>query len=104
MGKILDVYFQFAAGGTITWERFACGLPGIVFSVAENQVKMARDLSSHGFQFYAGPIESYSWTGLEKLIKELKNNKVRNQFIQKGREVVDGHGVDRIMDSWLPTF
>jgi UDP-2,4-diacetamido-2,4,6-trideoxy-beta-L-altropyranose hydrolase len=93
-----DLYI--GAGGTITWERFACGLPGIVYSIAQNQVKMARDLASQGYQPYAGSIDTYSWSSLEQIITGIKEVRTRWDISKKMRALVDGHGTSRIIKAW----
>lgn len=42
------------SGGTITAERIICGLPGVVVTVADNQVPTARNLGRDGLQSYLG--------------------------------------------------
>ncbi len=93
-----DIYI--GAGGTTTWERFACGLPGIVYSIAENQIKMAQDLAAAGFQQYAGPIAQYQWENLSQHLHKA-NNKDKLWFLaQKMRAEVDGRGADRVIKAW----
>lgn len=42
------------AGGTTMWERCFLGLPAIVITVAENQIKIAQDCDESGFIKYLG--------------------------------------------------
>jgi spore coat polysaccharide biosynthesis predicted glycosyltransferase SpsG len=93
-----DLYI--GAGGTITWERFAAGLPGIVYSIAQNQVRMAEDLKNHGYQHYAGSAENYNWQKLESVIQELSSISKRWKLSQNIRDLVDGCGVERILKAW----
>ncbi|MEI6399350.1 MAG: UDP-2,4-diacetamido-2,4,6-trideoxy-beta-L-altropyranose hydrolase, partial [Pseudomonadota bacterium] len=88
------------AGGTITWERFACGLPGVVYSVAENQVEMARDLESAGMQTYAGNINDYNWIDLARHLEPLSDAENRWLLSQRLRAEVDGKGVERVIEEW----
>lgn len=48
------------AGGTVTWERCYLGLPAICVTVAENQVQIARELSSMDIHDYLG-----NWDNIE---------------------------------------
>ncbi len=98
--EMLSADLYIGAGGTITWERFACGLPGIVYSIAQNQVKMALDLASQGYQPYAGPIDSYNWAALEQIIAGIKEVQTRWDISKKMRAIVDGHGTSRIIKAW----
>jgi UDP-2,4-diacetamido-2,4,6-trideoxy-beta-L-altropyranose hydrolase len=93
-----DLYI--GAGGSITWERFACGLVGIVYSIAKNQEQAAIDLEAAGIQIYAGPIQKFD---PERLIA-LVNDELTNTDLAKKsaamRQLVDGHGAERIVKEW----
>lgn len=47
-------YLYVGAVGATTWERCVMGLPGIVCSVAENQIQLAKDLSHINGHYYLG--------------------------------------------------
>lgn len=96
--QLADLYV--GAGGTITWERFACGLPGIVYSIAENQVQMARDLEAGGFQDYAGDISKYSESSLLTQISAILETNRLGMLANKIRGEVDGHGAKRVIEGW----
>ena len=93
-----DLYI--GAGGTTTWERFACGLPGIVYSVATNQIKMAQDLETACFQPYAGSAADYKWENLKNKLEQFKDAAVRWDTSKRLRALVDGRGVSRVIDGW----
>lgn len=92
--------FYIGAGGTTTWERFACGLPGIVYSIATNQIKMAQDLDLAGLQPYGGAIDAYNWEGLKSKLEQFADPSLRWEASQRMRALVDGHGADRVIDAW----
>lgn len=94
-----DLYI--GAGGTITWERFACGLPGIVYSIAKNQIQMAKDLEFIGIQAYAGSIGDYSWNALSKHLQDLSHPEDRWALSSRIRDKVDGRGAQRIINEWF---
>jgi UDP-2,4-diacetamido-2,4,6-trideoxy-beta-L-altropyranose hydrolase len=96
--KLADFYV--GAGGTITWERFASGLPGIVYSIAENQVQMALDLDVAGFQNYAGSMSHFSESALLKLVNSQMAPGRLGLLANKLRSEVDGHGIDRVIQEW----
>jgi UDP-2,4-diacetamido-2,4,6-trideoxy-beta-L-altropyranose hydrolase len=96
--QLADLYI--GAGGTITWERFACGLPGIVYSIADNQIQMARDLETAGFQDYAGSINNYFASSLLKLVHSLLDAGRLGMLANKIRGEVDGHGAKRVIEGW----
>jgi UDP-2,4-diacetamido-2,4,6-trideoxy-beta-L-altropyranose hydrolase len=93
-----DLYI--GAGGSITWERFACGLGGIVYSIAENQVQMAQDLEMAGIQYYAGSIANFDPEQLITLVSKYFSDPGLIDQSYALRRIVDGHGVDRIIDKW----
>lgn len=88
------------AGGTTTWERFACGLPGVVYSIAENQIQMSRDLDSVGLQIYNGSIQTFSPEPLMQAITKFQDFAYRWRLAQELRSMVDGHGPSRVIDAW----
>lgn len=45
----------FGSGGTISWERIVCGVPGVIVSVAANQEPQSKGLARKGCQVYLGP-------------------------------------------------
>ncbi len=92
--------FYIGAGGTTTWERFACGLPGLVYSIATNQIKMAQDLDLAGFQPYGGAIATYRGDHLQSKLEQFLDPSMRWEAAQRMRALVDGHGADRVIDAW----
>ena len=93
-----DLYV--GAGGSITWERFACGLGGIVFSIAENQVQMSRDLDLAGLQTYAGSITEFNPDHLAETVNRYFTSRDRVNLSFTLRQLVDGLGSDRIIREW----
>lgn len=93
-----DLYI--GAGGTTTWERFACGLPGIVYSVATNQIKMAQDLETAGIQPYGGIAQDYKWENLKTQLEMFKDPAARWETSKRLRAMVDGNGANRVLDAW----
>lgn len=61
------------AGGTSAWERCACGLPGLVIVMAENQREIANQLDSSGAMSFCD--ENRISLGLNNLLSEYRENK-----------------------------
>ena len=93
-----DVFI--GAGGTTTWERFACGLPGVVYSIAENQIQMSQELDSVGLQIYNGSIQEFSPGRLTQAVAKFQDFTYRWRLAQDLRGMVDGHGPQRVIDAW----
>lgn len=65
------------AGGTTNWERLYLGLPSLVITVAENQVKIADDLNKVGLINWLGYAGKVSVVNVKcALIKLLNDNSV----------------------------
>ena len=80
----------FGSGGTITWERMALGLPGLVVSVADNQTTIAQDLAAADQQIFLGCAGEVDYraaiTMIESFIKDgawLKKTSEANQSLAR---------------------
>lgn len=62
------------AGGTTTWERCMMGLPSIVWSLAENQVKICEHAERKKIVAYLGKKEEVGVTLVSKQLGSLMNN------------------------------
>jgi UDP-2,4-diacetamido-2,4,6-trideoxy-beta-L-altropyranose hydrolase len=92
-----------AAGGT-TWERACLGLPTIAVSLAENQQKILRSLEEKGILMACREQGEDRAGRLAEMYRELKSDPKKLQAMsEKGRELVDGMGVARIVEKLLPS-
>lgn len=92
---MLQNRYYFGSGGTITWERLHVGLPGVVISVADNQVKISRDLARAGYQEYFGSTGQFEYSeALEYLEKEFQNDSKYEAYRQKG--ILLASGLDQV--------
>lgn len=60
------------AGGSVTWERMALGLTGIVIPVAKNQKAICRDMAEAGLQL---SLEDVSSLPLDRLVRLCNRNR-----------------------------
>lgn len=87
------------AGGTVTWERAACGVPAVIISAAANQNPFSEDLAVDGMQSYLGPAGSVSDDEFKHAVKSLLDDAVlRRRFSEASRKLVDGLGAVRVAD------
>jgi spore coat polysaccharide biosynthesis predicted glycosyltransferase SpsG len=86
------------AGGSVTWERCALGLPGIVFAIAENQRSMSRDTADAGFQIYLGDFRDFNESSLMDAVQKLSDKAAYETMVKKMLGLVDGKGVRRVVD------
>ncbi|WP_449599054.1 UDP-2,4-diacetamido-2,4,6-trideoxy-beta-L-altropyranose hydrolase [Paenibacillus sp. Marseille-Q9583] len=87
------------AGGSMTWERYCLGLPGIVIAIAENQVELAQQSHLLALDEFVGLSSLIEVEDVTRVFKRIINSKewIRN-FRQKAMMVVDGKGVSRVVD------
>jgi UDP-2,4-diacetamido-2,4,6-trideoxy-beta-L-altropyranose hydrolase len=88
-----------SAGGSTVWELAFMGLPSLLCIVADNQVNavscLVRDgvFMSLGYQLEMGEIKK-----AEMIQQLLKDKARRSALAEKGRAMVDGKGIIRIID------
>ena len=91
------------AGGSTCYELARCGIPGIVTSIADSQATVARALNEHGAMISIdGPesnrVTNQRETRLGTAIRQLINNPdLRRKMSERGMQLVDGYGADRIV-------
>jgi UDP-2,4-diacetamido-2,4,6-trideoxy-beta-L-altropyranose hydrolase len=87
------------SGGTLTWERYCLGLPGIVIAVAKNQIKAMESLMPRGIDRYLGVSEMVTPEDIRQAVLEFMSApasvKKSGRLAQK---MVDGKGAERIAD------
>lgn len=105
MGELMrDSYLAVSAGGTTLYELCACKVPTVSFSFADNQEGFAREMGEHDIIFYAGDTRKEEQL-IERIYNKLAQMWVDAQmcgaFREKMGRLVDGKGVDRIVDEVL---
>ena len=90
------------AGGTTTWERCCLGLPSLVISIAKNQQPACNTLAGANIIDYLGHYQDVEIEDVTRAIKQLVNDLVRRQQLtHSGSTLVDGLGVQRVVDAIL---
>ena len=88
------------AGGTTTWERMFMGLPSIVAALADNQLETCEWLASRGLIHYLGFGTDVTVSDLRKaLLIGIEDREWRARASALGRCLVDGRGVERIIEA-----
>ena len=91
-----------SAGGVTTYELCACGIPTIMYTLADNQLEIAQTVSEKELIFYAGDVREHIDCCVDNIISridELRSNVVLRQEISvKMLQTVDGHGCERLVD------
>ncbi len=86
-----------SAGGQTLYELARIGVPTIGICVTDNQSGIIKEWGKTGFLEYTGWYnKNNNITKINKLLKNLKNNKIRKFKSKIGRKFVDGKGAKRI--------
>lgn len=90
------------AGGTSAWERLRLGIPSVVVPLAQNQVRICRELDRHGLGVR---IDDIADTGslVEAVVQSLGDDVLRDRTRAIGPLLVDGSGTRRLGLALLPT-
>lgn len=93
------------AGGTTIYELASIGVPFICFSYAENQELLTEYIGEKKIAGYAGAYHKRreaTLKNMQQIFKELLHSeKVRHDYYQKERQMVDGLGAKRIVKQAL---
>ena len=88
------------AGGTTSWERCYMGLPTLGLVLADNQVAFMAELER------LGVVRSLGWANRlgasvlrDEIVRAIGDGAWRAGCTERGRTVVDGRGVQRILDA-----
>ncbi len=93
-----EAWLGIGAGGTMTWERCAVGLPSVVVSIADNQESMSRELAAEGVIEYLGRAGDVADATLVAAVKALKHDEAKcERMRQAGLRLVDGRGAARVV-------
>lgn len=87
------------AGGTATWERLCVGLPALVVTLADNQVRLARDLAEEGWIRLLGPAQEMNVESFRRSLREaLADPEALRAQAREGGRRVDGLGAGRVAE------
>lgn len=87
------------AAGSTCWELALMGVPALLVAVADNQLKVAETLNSKGIMKNLGWWEELTEKEIMKEISiYLLNQRLRCRSIQRGRALIDGKGVFRLLN------
>lgn len=95
--------FSIGAGGTTTWERCALGLPGVVVSIAKNQLELATYAAEIGISFLLGDEYSTSSETIETAVRTFLLSPYNLLgYSNRCLEIVDAKGVQRVARAIMP--
>ena len=91
-----------AAAGSTSWELAATGVPTLLTTVADNQLRIADQLDKAGAAISLGSVDDLTPARLLKdLTGLMEDRQLRSRMSRKGRELVDGKGATRVVARML---
>ncbi|MEW6607091.1 MAG: UDP-2,4-diacetamido-2,4,6-trideoxy-beta-L-altropyranose hydrolase [bacterium] len=88
-----------SAGGSTCYEIACLGVPNIILSLADNQKKVANGLANYGTSVNLGWFKEVTEEQIKKAVEDLiKSRQKREEMSQKSKELVDGRGVERVVE------
>ncbi len=102
---MLDADLAIGAGGTTSWERCCLGLPTLMITTAENQIKIANELDRVGAVKYIGKAGQ---VGGSELVSSLQNFIDQPALLKKmsniAANICDGYGAARVVMEFFPHY
>jgi len=86
------------AGGGMTWERCAMGLPSLIVAVADNQREQSASVAESGAAHYLGPLAASPPGAIAAAVAGVIDADVRREMARCGQALVDGLGCVRVAD------
>lgn len=98
-----DVYSQsdiaISAGGSSCYELAYFGIPNIIIAIADNQVRIARELNNQNISVYLGKKNEVKPEQLLNKIKALLDDYLlRKTMSENGKKLIDGKGKHKIVN------
>jgi len=87
-----------AAGGSTSWELAFMGLPSLAIVLADNQLEVAASLERAGVTINLGEQKRLKIEGATETVQALlADHSRRENMSRRGRQLVDGLGVQRVL-------
>jgi len=90
------------AGGVTTYELCACGIPSVMYTLADNQLQIARTVSEKQLIPWVGDVRENIEDCMNNMIlcigDLLAGNEKRGRTSRRMQEIVDGKGCERLVD------
>lgn len=98
--KMCDI--AVAAGGTTTYELCACGIPSVMYTIADNQLEIARTVSEKQIIPWVGDVRYNMKECIGKIILQIEayyeSYSCRCETSKKMQNLCDGRGCERIVN------
>ena len=93
-----------SAAGTTLYELCACGVPTVVYALADNQLPGAAAAAGRGLVLYAGDARensAFAEVLCDKLVGLMNDYPLRKRMTEQMRHTVDGNGAKRLTDVFI---
>ncbi|MCI8455424.1 MAG: UDP-2,4-diacetamido-2,4,6-trideoxy-beta-L-altropyranose hydrolase [Lachnospiraceae bacterium] len=88
------------AGGVTTYELCACGIPSIMYTLADNQLDIAKTVSDRNLIPWTGDVRTDRDSCMEAILRYIElfshNYSLREKICKDMQRAVDGNGVERL--------
>ena len=88
------------AGGATTYELCACGIPSIMYTLADNQLRIVEKMTQYGIMNWVGDVREEMSECMDKIVGNIVSLKddfgKRLEISKRMQQVVDGMGCERI--------
>ena len=95
--------FAIGAGGTTNWERSCLGLPTLVITIADNQIKTCSHLSKKKYIELIGTAQTVELRDIVSSIKKIKSRKDILDWSKKLMTLCSGYGSSKVAKHLLKT-
>ena len=88
------------------YELCACGVPTVMYALADNQLPGTEAFERSGIMLYAGDVRKnklFAAALCDKLAVLSKDYPLREIMLERMRQTVDGNGAKRLLNSILGT-
>lgn len=90
------------AGGVTIYELCACGIPSIMYTLADNQLRIAQTVSEKKLIPWVGDVRGNMDNCMREMILQLErlllDGEKRKRISRKMQDVIDGEGCVRLVD------
>ena len=94
-----DADLAFSSSGFLKWELAASGTPAILFSIVDHQDTLGSEFADRtGSAEFIGRLGVVEPEAFAQALSDLANSRQKRvSMIENGRELIDGHGLDRLV-------
>ena len=98
-GVLCDI--AITAGGVTTYELCACGIPSVMYTLADNQFQIARTVSEQNLIPWIGDVREDMDACMDRLVQVIEDMKddveKRKKISHTMQKIVDGEGCRRLV-------